>query len=311
MPVSDVDAAGDWIHLASLTELIKGIKQRDIDDLPFYLRGLIRMVPLKHMHQILLYAALTDLKTNIQIGVDSSAYIWVRAVQFHGVTHTHHDKDRKSIPFHKDGSFYKDKPLITALFSYAEVVEAFAQQDPAVHPQESVENFLFPLDRYPHAYTAPDICPVNDQVLALRIKVQTAQQFGMIILPSGNGLVVTSGVPVKSIVGAVDNKGRHLDVQTLTYLEWKVADAPREQFPCNRGKCYLPSLEICHAYRLLTEHADGSPNITSLPAFDPSKHKDLRAPRAPGATGVHLDMMYCEFKGCAIMVYGKVARPPI
>ena len=261
--------------------------------------------------QILLYAALTDLKTNIQIGVDSSAYIWVRAVQFHGITHTHHAKDGKPIPFHKDGSFYKDKPIITALFSYAEVMEAFAQQDPTVYPQESVENFLFPLDRYSDAYTAPDICPVNDQVLALRKKVQTAQQFGMIILPSGNGLVITSGVPVRSIVGAVDNKGRHLDVQTLKSLEWKVADAPREQPPCTRGKCYLPSLEICHAYRLLTEHADGSPNITSLPAFDPSKHKDLRAPRSPDATGVHLDMMHCEFKGCAIMVYGKIARPPI
>ena len=90
-----------------------------------------------------------------------------------------------------------------------------------------------------------------------------------------------------------------------------MADAPREQSPCNRGKCYLPSLEICHAYRLLTEHTDGTPNITSLPAFDPSKHKDLRASRAPDATGVHLDMMYCEFKGCAIMVYGKVTKPPI
>ena len=103
VPVSDVDATGDWIHLASLAELIKGIKQRNIDDLPFYLRGLIRMVPLKHMHQILLYAALTDLKTNIQIGVDSSANIWVRAVQFHGIVHLHHDKDRKPIPFHQDG----------------------------------------------------------------------------------------------------------------------------------------------------------------------------------------------------------------
>ena len=119
---------------------------------------------------------------------------------------------------------------------------------------------------------------------------------------------ITSGVPVRSIVGAVDNEGRHLDVQTLKSLEWKIADAPREQTPCSRGKCYLLSLEICHAYRLLTEHADGSPNITALPAFDPSKHKDLRAPRAPDSTGVHMDMMYCEFKGCAIMVYGKVAK---
>ena len=311
MPISDVDATGDWIHLASLVEMIKGIKQRNIDDLPFYLRGLIRMVPLKHMHQILLYAALTDLKTNIQIGVDSSAYMWVRAVQFHGITHTHQDRDRKPIPFHLDGSLYKDKPIITAIFSYAEVVEAFAQQDPAVYPQESVENFLFPLDRYPDAYSTPDMCPLNDQALALRIKVQTAQLFGMIVLPSPNGYVITSGVPVNSIVGAVDSKGRHLDVQTLKSLEWKVADAPREQYPCTRGKCYLPSLEICHGYRLSTEHTDGAPNITSLPAFDPSRHKDLRAPRAPDAAGSHIDMMYCEFRGCTIMVYGKVAKTPI
>ena len=310
-PVSDTDATGDWIHLASLVEMIKGIKQRDIDDLPFYLRGLIRMVPLKHMHQILLYAVLTDLKTNIQIGVDSSAYMWVRALQFHGRLHLHQDAERKPIPFHLDGSFYKDKPIITALFSYAEVVEAFAQQDPKVYPQESVENFIFPMDRYPVAYSAPDICPVSDQVLALRIKVQTAQRFGMIVLPSPNGLIITSGVPVNSIVGAMDHRGRHLDVKTLTSLEWKVVDNAREQSPCIRGKCYLPSLELCHAYRLLTEHADGSPNITSLPAFDPSKHKELRASRVPDSNGVHMDMMYCEFKGCTIMVYGKVTQPPI
>ena len=142
-PVSDVDASGDWIHLASLVEQIKGIRQRNIDDLPFYLRGLIRMVPLKHMHQILLYASLTESKANVQIGVDSSAYIWVRAVHFNGVTGIHQNAMRKPISFHLDGTLYKDMPIITALFSYAEVIEAFAQQDPTVYPQESAENFLF------------------------------------------------------------------------------------------------------------------------------------------------------------------------
>ena len=311
LPVSDVDATGDWIHLASLAEMIKGIKQRNINNLPFYLRGLIRMVPLKHMHQILLYAALTDLKTNIQIGVDSSAYMWVRAVQFKGITYSHHDKDNQPLPFHQDGALYKDKPILTALFSYAEVVEAFAQQHPTVYPQESAENFLLPLDRYPDADSAPDLFPTNDQVLALRIKVQTAQMFGMIVLQTGHGLVITSGVPVNSVVGAADSKGRYLDVQSLASLEWKVADTPREQTPCNRGKCYLPSLELCHGYRYLTEHVDGSRNITSLPVFDPSKHKEFRAHRALDSTGTHPDMVYCEFKGCTIMVYGKIAKTPI
>ena len=49
----------------------------------------------------------------------------------------------------------------------------------------------------------------------------------------------------------------------------------------------------------------------NLPPYEPSKHKDLRAQRAYDASGVHHDMMYCEFKGCSIMVYGKMTKPPI
>ena len=64
--------------------------------------------------------------------------------------------------------------------------------------------------------------PVSDQVLALQIKVRNAQCFGMIVLPSANGLVITSGVPVNSKVGARDHRGRYLDVQSLSTLEWKI-----------------------------------------------------------------------------------------
>ena len=310
-PVSGVDAAGDWIHLASLVEMIKGIKQRAIDDMPFYLRGLVRMVTLNHLHSTLLYAALTDLKSNIQIGIDPPAYIWVRAVQFHGELHQHYDEKRDLIHFHHDGSLYKDKPLITALFSYAEVVEAFATQDPDAYKQEAVETFLMPLDRYPIAYPTGEAYPMSDQVLALRIRVQTAQQFGIITLPTPNGLIITSGVPVKSVVGALDHKGRVLEALTLPTLQWEVADSPREQYPCNRGLCYLPSLEVFHAYRVSTESTDGAPILMNLQAYEPSKNRNLRAPRAIDVTGVHPEMMYCEFKGCTIMVYGKMIKPPI
>ena len=307
VPVSEVDAAGDWIHLASLVELIKGVRQYAINDMPFYLRGLVRMVTLDHLHHILLYAALTDLKTNIQIGVDDSAYIWVRAVQFHGALHEHHNSKNELTPFHLDGTLYKDKPIITALFRYAEAMEAFATQDPDAYKNESAENFLMPLDRYPNAYPTGE----TDQVLALRIKVQTAQQLGMITLPSANGLIITSGVPIKSVVGALDHHGRILDVLTLPTLEWKVADSPREQFPCGRGICYLPSLEVFHTYRLETENTGEVHTLLNLPVYDPSKKRSLRAQRAPDSSGVHEEMLYCEFKGCSIMVYGKIGKQPI
>ena len=234
----------------------------------------------------------------------------MRAVHFYGDLHQH-GSEGKYIPFQHDGLLYKDKPFITALFSYTEIVEAFAAQDKTAYKFEGSENFLMPLDRYPCAYSAPDVFPKTDQVLALRIKVQPAQQFGMIILNSANGLIITSGVPINSVLGAFDHKGRALDVRSLPTLRWEVAKSLAEQSPCNRGLCYLPSLEVFHAYRVPTESTDGAQILMSLPAYEPSKHKDLRAQRVCDTTGIHPDMMYCEFKGCTIMVYGKVMLPPI
>ena len=162
------------------------------------------------------------------------------------------------------------------------------------------------------SHTQLGMCnPMSDQVLALRIKVQTAQQFGMITLQTPNGIIITSGVPVKSVVGAMDHKGRILEALTLPTLEWKISESPREQFPCNRGLCYLPSLEVFHAYRVLSESTDGARYLMDLPAYEPSKHKDLRAQRAYDASGVNPEMMHCEFKRCTIMVYGKMIKPPI
>ena len=87
-----------------------------------------------------------------------------------------------------------------------------------------------PLDRYPIARPSIEAYPVADQVLALRIKVQTAHQFGMITLPAKDRLIITSGVRIKSIVGAMDNKGR-----TIVHIE--------------RHKSTL-MVQLCHVQRL-------------------------------------------------------------
>ena len=164
----------------------------------------------------------------------------------------------------------------------------------------------------PCARPSTEVYPVAEQVLALRIKVQTAQQFGMITLPAKDRLIITSGVPIKSIVGAMDHKGRNIDVKSLATLEWKVLTSPREQSPCQRGMCYLPSLEVFHAYRTLEEHSDGDTNShESYLRMNPVNIKHVRAQRAADAKGTHRDMLYCEFKGCSIMVYGKINVCPI
>ena len=311
VPVSKVDATGDWVHLASLVELIKGIKQRWINHMPFYLRGLVRMVPMDHLHHILLYAAFTESKSNIQIGVDASAYVSVRACQYKGELHEHIDADGNSFGFQKNGQLYKSRPYITALFSYAEVVEACATQDTPVYKYEASDNFIMPLDRCPAALQANDMYPTSDQVLSLKIKVQTAQQVGMIVLPTTDRLIKTSGVPLRSIVGAMDHKGRHLDLKSLTTLLWQPTSSQGEQAPYQRGLCYLPSLEVFREYRVTAEHTEGAGHLLELPAFVPSQHKNLRANRSPDAAGTHPDMLYCEFKGCTIIVYGKIGKCPV
>ena len=231
--------------------------------------------------------------------------------QFHEELHHHHDDKGELIAFHQDGQFYKDSPYITALFTYTEVMEAFATQDIAAYQYESAENFIVPLDRYPTARPSTEVYPATDQVLALRIKVQTAHQFGMMTLPARERLTITSGVPIKSVVGAMDHKGRSIDLKSLATLEWKILISPREQSPCLRGMCFLPSLEVFHAYRTSEEHSDGTPIIMSLPAYEPSQHKDVRAQRARDAPGTHPDLLYCEFKGCSIVVYGQINKCPI
>ena len=170
VPVSKVDATEDWVHLAALVEMIKGIKRNWINHMPFYLRGLVRMVPMNQMHQILLYAALTNSKANIQIGIDASAYIWVRARQFHDELHKHHDEKGELIAFHHDGQFYKSCPFITALFTYTEVPRTTKRISMSQLKTSSC-----------HWTDAPSHVHLADQVvLALRIKAQNAQQFGMI-----------------------------------------------------------------------------------------------------------------------------------
>ena len=51
--------------------------------------------------------------------------------------------------------------------------------------------------------------------------------------------------------------------------------------------------------------------LLNLPAYEPSKNRNVRAPRSPDAAGIHPEMLCCEFKGCTIMVYGKLGQPPI
>ena len=97
-------------------------------------------------------------------------------------------------------------------------------------------------------------------------------------------------------VSVVDATGDWIHVLTLPTLIWKLADSPREQFPCGRGICYLPSLEVFHAYRVETENTGAVQTLLNLPAYEPSKSRNLRAPRSPDAAGIHPEMLYCEFK---------------
>ena len=60
MGLHQTKGSGGWVHLASLVELMKGIRIRDLSDIPFYLRALTRLVPWAPLHAILAYGAMVE-----------------------------------------------------------------------------------------------------------------------------------------------------------------------------------------------------------------------------------------------------------
>ena len=141
-----------------------------------------------------------DCDALVQVGVEQLAHIWIRSLQ----------KDYELLPSRKDalslsqfdvtGNYYKTHhPFLWALFSYAEVVEGYASQDPDVYKNEPTDAFIVPVDRYPRTVRANELCPKVPGVLALKIKVQQAQKWGMVLWKHPEMAVITSGVPISSM----------------------------------------------------------------------------------------------------------------
>ena len=204
--------------------------------------------------------------------------------------------------FAKDGTYCKDHPYLWTLFSCSEVVEGFASQDKEVYDKRDA--FLMLVNRYPTATVSEQVRPAPPGVLALKVKVQTAQKWGMVICDHPDTPVITSGVPVCSIVGARDHLGRYIDVSSLTTLLWKVRDqAPVEQSTCNRGQCMVPSLERVHDYTLaMSLVQDRTPTssaqrIVDFPTCVPENYNKSRGTRVYDQSMVTSDITYCDFKG--------------
>ena len=57
----------------------------------------------------------------------------------------------------------------------------FASQDKTVYDKEQVDPFLMRVNRYPTATLVEQMRPVSPGVLAIKVKVQTAQKWGILI----------------------------------------------------------------------------------------------------------------------------------
>ena len=182
-------------------ELMKGVVIRNFNDVPFYFKALLRLVPWDRVHSILACAALTESDALTQVGVDSSKWLWVRCLmKDQDVLPSRGETGGSAMTFRKDGSYYKDHPLPLGIVSYAEVVEGFASQDEDIYEREHADAFLMPVNRYPIATPLEQMQPLSPGVLALKIKVQTAQKWGMIIWDHPDVPVVTSKVPWEDVL---------------------------------------------------------------------------------------------------------------
>ena len=170
-----------------------------------------------------------------------------------------------------------------------------------------------PVNRYPLATFQEQVKPAALGVLSVKIKVQTAQKWGMIIWEHPDTPVITSGVPICSVVGARDHLGRYIDVSSLTTLVGKVRDqAPVEQSTCNRGQCMMPSLERVHAYTLATSLVQDKTPISDaqrnvdFPPYVPEDYNKMRGTRVHDQSLVTPDIKYCDFKGFQVMKYATL-----
>ena len=112
---------GRWVHLVSLGLQVSHIQWAVMRTLPFYVRGLLREVPIALIPEVCTIAALTD--TNLEVLMDQHLMLWVRSKTW---------SECRPFAGNKEMTLGEQDALVTSLATIAvtevELAEAFLEQ---------------------------------------------------------------------------------------------------------------------------------------------------------------------------------------
>ena len=143
--------------------------------------------------------------------------------------------------------------------SVQEVHEAFDTR--IARGKIPTDTFISFTSRYPEISFKSNHVPKTPGLLVVKFDTWTAFRYGAMAYRTGaNQWVLTTGIPLESIVLIRDHVGSYLDPSTLDTLTWKFlpprAEEPVVLIDVEQGKCIMPTMERWHC--VLTDTEKGS-----------------------------------------------------
>ena len=228
------------MHISALVEHLYSVLHGGFDSLPFHTRGFVRMVPKEHWAAMFILASLME--PELQCACDEHGFIWVRACECDvrrpnpsfPETEVLDPSTKEATHVKGDGNIDVRGEITSYPFGYVvctllEIHEAF---DTRVVRQgnTSTDTFVCFTARYPVILFQKNKVPKSTQQVVVKFDTWTAFRAGaMAYRNSANQWMLTTGLPLESIVMVRDHLGNCFDVSTMTTMEWKFLPATNDE----------------------------------------------------------------------------------
>ena len=221
------------------------------------------MVPKEHWAAILILASLME--PDFQTACDEHGFIWVRTLEI-DVTRPHPsfpeieevDPDTKEVrKIRGDGNTDIQGEVTSRKYGYVmctmhEIHEAF---DTLVVRR----TFVCFTSRFPVIFFQKNKLPRTSRHVVVKFDIWSAYRAGaMTYRNSARQWILTTGIPLQSIILVRNHIGHCFDLTTLTTLKWSfMKDTPEESETTIahmvKGQCVMPSCERWHCVLTTTE----------------------------------------------------------
>ena len=251
-----IQNSGRWVHISALVEHLYSVRQEEFNSLPFHTKGFVRMVPRHHWAAMFILASIMD--SDLQVACDKYGFIWVRTTVCDikrprpAFIETINDPETgEPAQVMRDGNIDYTGEIIDQPFGYVvctvqEIHEGFDTRiNRGTVPTDTFISFT---SRYPEITFQTNHVPRTPGFFVVKFDMWTAFRLGAMAYRTGvNQWMLTTGIPLESIVFVRDHVGSYLDTTTLDTMVWifspPVAVEPVTPIDVETGLCKMPTME--------------------------------------------------------------------